>query len=218
MPAAGDAQLAAVPKTQEIALLAVPHVAVARPGDAIAAGVTVAARRPITGEQTALPILSRTTTADGASWLHVMLPGRPNGRTGWILAQGTTLAKTPWRIAISLSGRTVRVYRDGIFRRSFRAVIGKSSTPTPRGRFFVEENVQMLPGAPGGPYALALSARSNVLQEFEGGPGQIAIHGMLNLAGTPGSAASHGCIRLRTADITWLASRITTGVQISVTR
>ena len=31
--------------------------------------------------------------------------------------------------------------------------------------------------AAGGPYALATSARSNVLQEFEGGPGQIALHG-----------------------------------------
>jgi len=30
---------------------------------------------------------------------------------------------------------------------------------------------------PGGPFALALSARSNVLQEFDGGPGQIAIYG-----------------------------------------
>ena len=44
----------------------------------------------------------------------------------------------------------------------------------------------MLPGSAGAPFALALSARSNVLQEFEGGPGQIAIHGVANLGGTPG--------------------------------
>jgi hypothetical protein len=30
---------------------------------------------------------------------------------------------------------------------------------------------------PGGPFALALSARSDVFQEFDGGPGQIAIDG-----------------------------------------
>ena len=51
-----------------------------------------------------------------------------------------------------------------------------------------------LPSAAGGPFALATSARSYVLQEFEGGPGQIALHGTNDLSGALGSAASHGCI------------------------
>jgi hypothetical protein len=63
------------------------------------------------------------------------------------------------------------------------AVVGAPSTPTPQGRFFVEESVRMPAGEPGGPFALALSARSNALQEFEGGPGQIALHGLANLGG-----------------------------------
>ena len=50
--------------------------------------------------------------------------------------------------------------------------------------------------AAGGPYALATSDRSDVFQEFDGGPGQIAIHGMDNLPGALGTASSHGCIRL----------------------
>ena len=48
----------------------------------------------------------------------------------------------------------------------------------------------MLPGAAGGPFALALSARSDVLKQFGGGPGQIAMHGVANLGGTPGTAVS----------------------------
>ena len=71
----------------------------------------------------------------------------------------------------------------------------------------------MQAGQPGGPFALALSARSNVLQEFEGGPGQIALHGRENLGGTLGTAESHGCIRLDTASIDWLAARIDPGSQ-----
>ena len=74
----------------------------------------------------------------------------------------------------------------------------------------------MAPSEPGGPYALALSARSNVLQEFEGGPGQIAIHGRENLGGTLGTAASHGCIRLATASIDWLAERIVPGTPVTI--
>ena len=40
---------------------------------------------------------------------------------------------------------------------------------------FVEEGVRLSGSASGGPFALATSARSEVLQEFEGGPGQIAV-------------------------------------------
>lgn len=95
-------------------------------------------------------------------------------------------------------------------------MVGKPSTPTPTGRFFVEETVQMQAGEPGGPSALALSARSNALQEFEGGPGQIAIHGRNNLGGTLGTAASHGCIRLATASIDWLATHIGPGIPVTI--
>jgi lipoprotein-anchoring transpeptidase ErfK/SrfK len=112
----------------------------------------------------------------------------------------------------------VLVYLDGRLARSFSAIVGKSSTPTPLGEFFVEESVRMLPGSAGGPFALALSARSNVLQEFEGGPGQIAIHGVMNLGGKPGTAVSHGCVRLGDLDIRWLAAHVTTGVPVTIAR
>jgi lipoprotein-anchoring transpeptidase ErfK/SrfK len=73
-----------------------------------------------------------------------------------------------------------------------------------------------LPSQAGGPFALATSARSNVLQEFDGGPGQIALHGTNGLPGALGTAASHGCIRLSTGAITWLARRIGAGVPLTV--
>ena len=67
-----------------------------------------------------------------------------------------------------------------------------------------------------GPYALATSARSNVFQEFEGGPGQIALHGRNHLSGALGSASSHGCVRLGTAAIVWLARRIGAGTPLVI--
>jgi lipoprotein-anchoring transpeptidase ErfK/SrfK len=100
--------------------------------------------------------------------------------------------------------------------RRLRAVVGSASTPTPLGHFYVEENVRLGMGAVGGPYALALSARSEVLQEFDGGPGQIALHGRANLGGTPGTAVSHGCVRLDDRAITWLARRIPPGVPVTI--
>jgi lipoprotein-anchoring transpeptidase ErfK/SrfK len=56
-----------------------------------------------------------------------------------------------------------------------------------------------------------------VLQEFDGGPGQIAIHGVMNLGGTPGTAVSHGCVRLDNHNIRWLAARIMTGTPVTIT-
>jgi lipoprotein-anchoring transpeptidase ErfK/SrfK len=94
--------------------------------------------------------------------------------------------------------------------------VGHPSTPTPRGRFFIEEAVTLSSGSAGGPYALAASARSGVLQEFNGGPGQIALHGIRGLGDPVGSAASHGCIRLSSRAITWLAHRIGRGVPLTI--
>src|SRR6202035_1533155 len=123
---------------------------------------------------------------------------------------------TSWHIVIDKADRHLRVYFHGRLQRTFQAVVGKPSTPTPTGNFFVEETVLMPATEAGGPYGLALSARSNVLQEFAGGPGQIAIHGRDSLGGTLGAAESHGCIRLATPAITWLAARIVPGVPVTI--
>jgi lipoprotein-anchoring transpeptidase ErfK/SrfK len=218
--AAGSALAAGASKrvqaTTELVTLLSPQVAHQDPSTASAAVAPVADHRPITGEATTLPVLSRVIATGGAQWLHVMLPGRPDGLSGWIHQAGTRLLVTPWRIVVDLAARRVKAYRDGVLGGDFKAVVGKPSTPTPTGEFFVEEVLRMAPSEPGGPYALALSARSNVLQEFEGGPGQIAIHGRENLGGTLGTAASHGCVRLATASIDWLAARIVAGTPVTI--
>jgi hypothetical protein len=76
----------------------------------------------------------------------------------------------------------VTVFSNGHQVRRYQAIVGKTSTPTPTGEFFVEENVRLPGGRPGAPFALATSARSKVFQEFEGGPGQIALHGLTTSA------------------------------------
>ena len=143
---------------------------------------------------------------DGNRWVHVRLPGRPSGHTGWILADQTISSSSEWRLVVKVSTRQVMVYRDGLVVRAFRGRRAKASTPTPHGQFFVEEAHPISASALGGPFALAISARSGIFQEFEGGPGQIAIHGTDGLSDPLGSAASHGCIRLSPSAITWLSS------------
>jgi lipoprotein-anchoring transpeptidase ErfK/SrfK len=177
---------------------------------------TVTSLRPLTGERTALPVHGHAIGPHGAEWLRVLLPGRPNGHLGWIEKRATLARSTSWRIVVETGKRIVIVYRDGQAVRTFRAVVGKPATPTPRGSFFVEEAVELRAGEPGAPYALALSARSNVLQEFDGGPGQIAVHGLANVGGVLGTAESHGCVRLTGDAMRWLVERVGAGVPVTV--
>jgi len=175
---------------------------------------SIDALRPITGARTVLPVLGRAA----GGWLHVRLPGRPNGSTGWIRARATTASVTRWHIVVDRAQRRVLVFDDAHLVRVFRAVVGKPSTPTPTGDFFIEESIALQTTDVGAPYALALSARSNVLQEFDGGPGQIALHGLLNVGGVPGTAVSHGCVRLDTPAMRWLVARLGPGVPVTITR
>ena len=215
---AAPAAAASVPASQPLVVLLQDHIA--RTGPSVRAHriETVPARRPLTRVRTVLPVLGHATSKDGRSWTRVRLPGRPNAHTGWLPTAQTRRSATSWRLALKLSTRRVTVYQHGTVVRRFSVVVGNPSTPTPRGRFFIEEALA-LSGAPhGGPFALATSARSTVLQEFEGGPGQIALHGTNGLSGALGTAASHGCIRLSTGSITWLARRIGAGVPLTITR
>ena len=201
---------------QQLAVLAYEHRAYLSPRTTARLQASVPAHRPITGEQTTLPVIGTSTDRHGQRWLKVMLPGRPNSSSGWIKRAGTTPKTTGWSILVNTGARHVWVYYRGQLTKDFSAVVGKASTPTPTGHFFIEETVIMPSSEPGGPYALALSARSNVLQEFDGGPGQIAIHGRDGLGGTPGQAESHGCMRLTTANIDWLAARVGPGTLVTI--
>ena len=205
-------------RVQRLAQVMTPHGVRARPDGHAPVLEVVQPRRPLTNERTILPVLARKRGKQGVMWLKVLLPGRPNGHTGWIKKPGTVGAVTRWAVVIHLAQRRVDVFHSGRPTESFRAVVGKPSTPTPRGRFFVEEWFRITPGSMGGPFALALSARSNVYQEFEGGPGQVALRGIYRIGGTPGTAVSHGCVRLDSPAMAWLGTHIHGGVPVTITR
>ena len=169
-------------------------------------------RTPLSQQRTSVPVLSSRP-----GWLHVLLPGRPNGHAAWIRASTARIWSTPWRIVIHTESRRLFVLRNNRIVRSFPVVVGKPSTPTPRGRFFVEEALTLPRGVPGSPVAYALSARSTVFQEFDGGPGQIAIHGTYGIGGTPGTAESHGCIRMTADALDWMIRRVGTGTPVEIT-
>jgi lipoprotein-anchoring transpeptidase ErfK/SrfK len=104
------------------------------------------------------------------------------------------------RVVVDLSNRRLVLYRWGRPAMSTRVAIGAEQTPTPVGRFYVNERFRLdSPDGPFGVAALGISAHSDVLQNWvQGGP--IALHGT-NDPGSIGTAASHGCVRLSNADM-----------------
>jgi lipoprotein-anchoring transpeptidase ErfK/SrfK len=213
---AGSSALAAMPvsvtPTQELVSFTHAQEAHTKPSAGAPRAGKVSATTPITDESTVLPVVGIYK-----QWLLVRLPGRPAGRTGWVdQSSATTRSVTHWHLVVDTASRRIAAYRDGHRVRIFKVVVGKAGTPTPAGEFFVEERVTLAPSAVGAPYALALSARSSVLQEFDGGPGQIAIHGLENVGGVPGTAVSHGCLRLDTTALRWIVAHIGPGVPVTI--
>src|SRR5436190_14070567 len=133
-----------------------------------------------------------------ATWLHVALPMRPNGVTGWVRARDVRRSVVRTRVAVDLSQRRLRLYRRGGLVLSSPIAVGSRAAPTPLGRYYVNQRlVPTDPGGPFGPGAVGISAFSNVLTGWtQGGP--IAIHGT-NEPWSIGPAALKGCIRLPNA-------------------
>src|SRR4051812_25372443 len=150
-----------------------------------------------------------------AAWYLVQLPVRPNGATGFIPARGLWLASVATRIDIDLSARRLRLYRDGRVALTTPVAIGRRGTPTPIGRFYVNQRlVPEDPTGPFGPGALGVSAFSPTLKDWaQGGP--IAIHGT-NEPALIGRAVSNGCVRVRNGPFRRLYDRVPAGTPVII--
>jgi lipoprotein-anchoring transpeptidase ErfK/SrfK len=201
-----------------IATVVVPTTALREPGTS-ARVAHVSTASTVDGGPQGLLVLAARRDAAGAMWIDVRLPTRPNTAQGWIPADDVTLAATPWRIVVSLRARALTILDAGHRVARIPVVIGKPSTPTPRGLFAVAAVVRQTdPSGFLGPYALHLTAHSNVLDNYGGGPGRIAIHGRgaASLLDPLGSARSHGCIRINNNWVVFLATHVPRGTPVLV--
>jgi lipoprotein-anchoring transpeptidase ErfK/SrfK len=152
----------------------------------------------------------------GRRWLHIRVPKRPNGRTGWILESSLGRLHTV-RTQLVIDRRALRasLYRRGKRIWSARVGIGKSATPTPTGNFWIRERLRGLgDGGAYGPWAFGTSAYSN-LSDWPGG-GVVGIHGT-NRPGLIPGRPSHGCVRVSNDKIRLLARLMPVGTPVRIT-
>jgi len=160
------------------------------PGDA--APVQVLPATTEFGSLLALVVLDER--ADG--WLNVQLPTRPNESTGWIRGDGVALRDVTVAVYVDVAARRLTVTDRGVTVLETPVAVGAPATPTPAGRFFVVDKlITQDPAGSYGPFALGLSAHSEVLTDFAGGDGQVGIHGT-NHPESIGDDVSNGCVRV----------------------
>jgi lipoprotein-anchoring transpeptidase ErfK/SrfK len=160
-------------------------------------------------------------------WYQALLPMRPatgaykDGEPmGWVKAADVIPGQTDYEIHLSVSQHKLQLLQQGQPVAGLDNVIvatGKAQTPTPIGTFYITDPVdlQSRPNGAYGAYALGLSAFSEVLKSFNGGPGQIAIHGNGQMD-TIGHDVSNGCIRVLNDQILQIAKAVPLGTPVII--
>jgi len=149
-------------------------------------------------------------------WGRVVLPLKPNGRTGWINLHGLRTVHTSTWIRASLHARRIWLMQGSHPLASFSAAIGAVTTPTPIGRFSVTDSLAT--GDPSGPlgwYAFGLSGHQPRLPSNWSGGDQLAIHGTDD-PGSVGTAASHGCLRVSRGALARLRAALRLGTPVVI--
>lgn len=146
------------------------------------------------------------------AWYRISVPGRPNGRTGWVPAASLDLSPVDRRLVVFRGERRFELWVGDRLLRSGRVAVGAQGMETPLGLFYVTARFKPSWSVLGA-FAFETSAYSK-LSEWPGG-GVVGVHGT-NAPQLLGSAVSHGCIRLHDRDALFLRSYLRVGTPIKV--
>ena len=131
----------------------------------------------------------RSRRVGGATWMQIRIPGRPNGRTGWVHRDAlSSLHKLHTALTISRRTLTATLTKRGRVIWRSRVGMGAPGTPTPKGRFWIRERLR---------------------------GGVIGIHGTDQPGLIPGRP-SHGCVRVPNRKISRLAKLMPIGTPVRI--
>ena len=186
----------------------------ARPDNASKVSANLAPSTP-EGTPNVLAVVRAETARDGTLWIQVRLPVLPNGTLGWVRrTQLGPYGTVSTRLVVDRTTLRATLYRAG--RRVFAAPIGvgTASSPTPAGVFIVRNELKGYLDPFYGPIAFGMTARSALLTDWPAG-GFVGIHGTDQPELLPGRV-SHGCIRMRNADVLRLSELMPVGTPLTI--
>jgi lipoprotein-anchoring transpeptidase ErfK/SrfK len=147
------------------------------------------------------------------AWYKITVPGRPNGRTGWVRASKVSIYAIPWQVVVFRGSRVIQLWKDKKLVYTNRVAVGAPGMETPIGLYYVTARFKPVKESYLGAFAFETSAYSN-LSEWPGG-GVVGLHGW-NDPSVLGKAISHGCIRVSNTTAAFLRDRIPLGTPIRV--
>lgn len=161
------------------------------------------------------PILESKVDNARRTWLHIRVPMRPNGQTGWVRREDLgSLKNVSTMLRVDRATLRATLYRDGRRIWSSPIGVGATATPTPAGQFWIRSRLRGLRSDPAyGPYAFGTAAYS-VLSDWPGG-GVIGIHGTDQPQLIPGRP-SHGCIRVPNPAVARLWQLMPVGTPVTI--
>jgi hypothetical protein len=152
-------------------------------------------------------------SVSGVVWDRVSLPGRPNGRYGWVKASHLDgLVARERQITVDRGARTLTVSERGHVLFRTRVAVGRPGMETPIGHFYLMAGFKPQESVLG-PWAFETSAYSK-LSDWPGG-GIIGIHGW-NDPSVLGHAVSHGCVRVSDQAILHLKTLVSAGTPVEI--
>jgi hypothetical protein len=148
-------------------------------------------------------------------WVQLVLPTRPNNQLGWARADHLQLARHSWHLELVISERVLRVWEGDRLEAETKVVVGKDSSPTPLGRFYLNERVRPAEGTLYSPWILSTNAFSDSLERFSGEVPIFALHGG-GYESTIGTAISNGCVRIPPELLGTLVPKIPIGTPVDI--
>ncbi len=146
-------------------------------------------------------------------WFHVLLPVKPNGSSGWLKASDVQVATTNHYLRVTVSQFRIDDYVDGTWQAGYRVAVGKPSTPTPTGLYYILAS-QAVSQAPYTPGIFALSGFApQPIPGFLGAT--LGLHGWTD-SSVIGTRASNGCIRLASKDMDPLLHSLLLGTPVDI--
>ena len=164
------------------------------------------------------PLVFLVEEFDGLENFRVLLPTRPNGNFGWVRGTDVLLTRHNYEIQVRLDDFLLVLSERGVPIFETTVGVAREDAPTPLGRYYTTEIIRPpSPESVYGAFAYGLSGFSDTFVTFNGGPGQLGIHGT-NDPDSLGTNVSSGCIRMHNDDITQMVEelRVTAGVPVEV--
>lgn len=148
-----------------------------------------------------------------AAWYKITVPGRPNGRTGWVRAKQVSIRLIPWQVVVFRDSRVMQLWKQKQLVYSSKVAVGAPGMETPLGLYYVTVRFKPVTEPFLGAFAFETSAYSK-LSDWPGG-GVVGLHGW-NDPSVLGKAVSHGCIRVSNQTASFLRDHIPLGTPIRV--